>query len=212
MFFASLGGSRFNRILPFCSLSSSESLSRRRVPARGGGEGGLFVTSTSADLGLYLGKAELASDVRGRRLDARTLAPRLGLVVTGDDDCSSEDVVPLAFGRPDNLREALVIVLASGDAAFLADAAFSAAAREGGTTLLRLDDVSFVFLPFSFSSFSSFPLLSLCITSANAFPMDEKLSDCLIVLRVWGRERVGPLALAAATSVDMMVVVSGSER
>lgn len=211
MFFASLGGSRFKRILPFSSFSSSESLRRRRVPARAGGEGGLLVASTSADLGLYLGKAELASDVRGRRLDARTLPPRLGLVVTGDD-CSSEDVVPLAFGSPDSLREALVIVLASGDAAFFADATFSAAAREGGTTLLRLDDVSFDFLTFSFSSFSSFPLLSLCMTSANAFPMDEKFSDCLIVLRVWGRERVGPPALAAATSVDMMVVVSGGKR
>ena len=50
------------------SFSSSELLTRFRVPRRGG-EGGGLVDSTRADLGRYLGRAEALPRVRGRSVD-----------------------------------------------------------------------------------------------------------------------------------------------
>jgi hypothetical protein len=50
------------------SFSSSELLTRFRVPRRGG-EGGALVDSTRADLGRYLGRAEALPRVRGRSVD-----------------------------------------------------------------------------------------------------------------------------------------------
>ena len=74
-----LGMSR-TRALPFSSLVVLEVLSLRRVPTRGGGEESLVVGSISADLGLYLGRADVFKEERGRRVEAREV-PRLGLAV-----------------------------------------------------------------------------------------------------------------------------------
>ena len=50
------------------SFSSSELLTRFRVPRRGG-EGGSLLDSTRVDLGRYLGRAEALPRVRVRRVD-----------------------------------------------------------------------------------------------------------------------------------------------
>lgn len=203
---ADLGGS--SRIgLPFSSLSSSESLSLRRVPARAGGDGSrlAFAASMSADLGRYLGNAEVVSELRGRNVDER-VTPRFALITLGEDDCSSEDVVPLALGSPESRRELFAeIVFVSGDAAFsLLPAAGLSTGDGAGTRLRRLEMVlSLTFFAFSFSAADS--LLSLCMTSARAFPMDEKLRALMCAL-VLGRVRWGTPA-SVAGSVGMVARV-----
>lgn len=203
--------------LPFSSFSSSDVLlRRRRVPARAGGDGPCFsvADSMSWDFGLYLGNAEPGPRVlRGRRDDAR-FTPILGLIVLVAD-CSSEDVPPLGLGNPDNLRAFLDMVFASGEAAlsFLAAAALSVDEGAGGTRLLRFETAeSFTFFPFSFSPLGS--LLSLCMASARAFPIEEKLRD-FSEARVMGRVRCGsPVASAGIVDVVVRVYRSdcGSER
>ena len=77
------------------SFSSSELLSRRRVPAREGGDDGVFVFSMSTDLGLYFGRADPEVRARGFKLEERVTG-RFGLSPAGElDDCSSEEVNPL---------------------------------------------------------------------------------------------------------------------
>lgn len=187
--------------LPFSSFCSSEVLRRRRVPARAGGDGPRFSFALSIykDLGLYFGSAEVVvRELRGRRVDAR-FALILGLIVLGDD-CSSEEVPPLGLGKPESLRVFFVTLLASGEAVFsrLTVAALSADGGPGGTRLLRFDTVlSFVFFPFSFS-----PAESLCIASARALPMEEKLRD-FNEARVMGLLRCG----SPVASVGIVVVV-----
>lgn len=58
----------FSEVPSDASFSSSELLTRFRVPKRGG-EGGSLLDSTRADLGRYLGRAEALPRVRGRRVD-----------------------------------------------------------------------------------------------------------------------------------------------
>ena len=144
-------------------------------------------------------------DVRGRSVDARLVAS-LGPITLGEEDCSSEDVVPLTLGSPDNLRVPFDMVEASGVWAFslLPTVAFSAGAGAAGTRLLLFEiALSFAFFAFSFSAAES--LLSLCITSARAFPIEEKLR-ALIEARVLGRVRWGsPPRLSSV--VDIVVRV-----
>lgn len=192
--------------LPLSSLSSSEQLNFRRRPTRTG-DGGfpVDVASMRADLGLYLGKPDAAPEFLGRSVFERTRVD-FWLIVTGEDD-SSDDVVPisLSFGSPDILRAFFVIVLVSGEELFSLvnpAATFSVVVRApGGTRLLRLEDVSFVFFAaFSFSPWVSFP--SLCMTSASAFPTDARFSDDRIEDLVFGRGRKTRPVLA----VSMVVV------
>lgn len=74
-----------------CSFfSSSEELSRRRVPALTGEEG--FADSTMADLGRYLGNADVAFELLGRSVD--NLVEIVGCGVVDSDgltNCSSGD-------------------------------------------------------------------------------------------------------------------------
>lgn len=74
-----------------CSFfSSSEELSRRRVPALTG-EGG-FADSTIADLGRYLGNADVAFAFLGRRVDNLGGIVAWGVVGSGGlTNCSSGD-------------------------------------------------------------------------------------------------------------------------
>lgn len=189
------------------SFSSSELLSRRRIPACAGGDGGVLTVPASikADLGLYFGRADPA-DVRGRRLEER-VRTRLGLLPTGElDDCSSEDTNPVDLGNADSLRELRVIVFTSGDTvfSFLAATAGLSVAAAAGIALLRLED-SLIFLPtFSFSLSAAPSLVSLCITSARAFPTFASVREWRIELLVFGLERGRPpVPVAEATSVDI---------
>lgn len=90
------------------SFSSSELLTRFRVPRRGG-EGGGLVDSTRADLGRYLGRAEALPRVRGRSVDLLVgtggLSGALALAVAP----KVAGVVSLGAAR---LREVRVIVSA----------------------------------------------------------------------------------------------------
>lgn len=73
-------------------LSSSDELSRLRVPCRGG-KGGSLGFSTSWDFGRYLGKAEEAPEPRGRRpvptvlLMTVGLGTRVGWSIEGRSSC-----------------------------------------------------------------------------------------------------------------------------
>lgn len=151
--------------------------------------------------------------LRGRRDDAR-FTPILGLIVLGAD-CSSEDVPPPGLGSPDSLRVCLDILFASsGTILSVLTAALSVDEGAGSTRLLRFEAaVSFTFFPFPFSSLGS--LLSLCMASASAFPIEEKLRDFSEAL-VTGRVRCGSPVEASAGIVVAVVGVymsgSSSER
>lgn len=60
-------------------------------------------------------------------------------------------------------------------------------------------------LAFSLSPAASLP--SLCITSARAFPTEDRLRDCRMELLVTGLE--GAMPLLAATCVDISAVYKG---
>ena len=98
---------RFSEAPSDVSFSSSELLTRFRVPKRGG-EGGSLVDSTRADLGRYLGRAEALPRVRGRSVDLLVgtagLSGALALIVAPK---VAGEVVSLKAAR---LREVRVMV------------------------------------------------------------------------------------------------------
>ncbi|SRR6266404_5043101 len=90
------------------SFSSSELLTRFRVPKRGG-EGGSLIDSTRADLGRYLGRAEALPRVRGRSVDLLGATAGLSGVpaLAGAPEAVMEMV---SLRRAECLREVRVIV------------------------------------------------------------------------------------------------------
>jgi len=184
-----------------CSFFSSSEvlLSRRRVPALTG-EGG-FAASRITDLGRYFGSAEVALRFLGRSVEALACAVAWGPLGVSDslEDCSSED--DLAYVAETRLR---VTVLESGVPVLFEPC-------EGGLTspmdargpdgrelrALERRDVSLAFLVFLVAS------LSLLITSANALPMEARLSDCLKEALVVGLDFRG----LESTGIAQKVVV-----
>lgn len=158
--------------------------------------------STTTDLGLYFGSAELAREFLGRRAVVRERA----LIVWGlalalpevRSDCSPDEATSVVL-IADNRFELRVMVLASGVASlsfFLTTGgAFSvedrfAGAWEAGIALERREDIFLLAFSFSFSEPVSFA--SLCMTSTIALPIDARLSECRMELRVLYRGRNWP--------------------
>lgn len=184
------------------SVSSSELLSLRRLPWCVGETdffGGTMADSPSTERGLYFGSPDPTRELR-LRTDVRALMDALGLALSDGEDRSSGGGA--SFLRADWRREWRVIVLWSGDSSgsFFFAGGLSFAAREGGARLMALERraESFFFVAFSFS----FSFESLCITSARAFPTEERPKDWRIELRVVGFER-REAPLPDATSTDM---------
>jgi hypothetical protein len=101
-------GLSFSETPSTASLSSSELLTRLRVPRRGG-EGGTVWDSTRADLGRYLGRAEVLLRGRGRSVDllvgTAELTGVLPLAGTAIDAGDAD-----SLWRAARLREVRVIV------------------------------------------------------------------------------------------------------
>jgi hypothetical protein len=154
------------------SFSSSELLTRFRVPKRGG-EGGGLVDSTRADLGRYLGRAEALPRVRGRSVDLLVgtagLSGALALIVAP----KVAGVVSLRVAR---LREVRVMV-SPGEKVSSCERGRSPMELRRLTALLvaadtvpvlrTLYELSFGFLEARSREES---LVSLFITSASALP------------------------------------------
>ncbi len=155
-----------------------------------------------------MGRPDPARELRLRTV-TRTLLEPLGLALSaGDTVCSSGG--PASFFSADCLREWRVMVFASGDSStsFFFAGALSAGARAVGArmALVRRAAVSFFFVAFSLS----FSFESLCMTSAMAFPTEERPKDWRIELRVVGLDRVdAPLAdVAMAGRMEAYICVA----
>lgn len=168
-----------------CSFfSSSEVLSRRRVPALTG-EGGL-AASRITDLGRYFGNAEVALRFLGRSVEV--LVGAVAWIPLGGsdalEDCSSEE--DLVYVAEIRLRvtalESGVPVLCEGGLTSPMDAR-----GPDGRELRALErrEVSLAFLAFLVAS------LSLLMTSAKALPMEARLRDWRKELLVVGLDFAG---------------------
>jgi len=184
----------------FCSfLSSSEELSRRRVPALTG-EGG-FAASTMTDLGRYFGNAEVALRFLGRSVEDLVVAVAW-MALGGSDsleDCSSED--DLAYVAETRRR---VTVLGSGVPVLFETCLYSPMDARGpdGRELRALErrDASLAFLAFLVAS------LSLFITSAKALPIEASLRDCRKELLVVGLDFAGLGSISESAGIVIQVM------
>ncbi len=156
------------------SFSSSELLTRFRVPRRGG-EGGSLLDSTRADLGRYLGRAEALARVRGRSVDLLVGTAGLsGVPALAEAPKVAGEVVSLR--RAERLREVRVIV-SPGEKVSSCERGRSpielrwltplVVAADTVPTLRMLCELSFGFLEARSREES---LVSLFMTSASALP------------------------------------------
>lgn len=156
------------------SFSSSELLTRFRVPRRGG-EGGGLLDSTRADFGRYLGRAEALPRVRDRSVDL--LVGMAGLrgvpALAGAPDVAGEVV---SLRRAERLREVRVIVSAGEKASSCETGRSPMELRRLTALFVTADTVAILRmlceLSFGFLEARSREesLVSLFMTSASALP------------------------------------------
>lgn len=183
---------------PLSSLSSSEVLTRLRVPARVG-DGGFFSASEATDFGLYFGRADDVASCLGRSDDERVMRLANGglIVSAGVAERSSEEVVE-GLCTAEDLRVLRVIVFDSGVLSFFVTGGFEPSEVRGVPpdirfmALKRRELGSFAFLALLSASLP----LSLFITSASAFPTEDKFNECRIELLVEGLGG-GPLRIVS---------------
>lgn len=190
--------------LPFASFSSSVLSSLLRVPARGVSG---FLASVMIDFGRYFGKAVVWDD-RGRSDDERVMRLAFGGVfgsaASTVTPCSSTEVfngfcaAEVRLVVRVTVLESVVLVLSrlvTGDPAPpMEDRPL------GAIVVLRAIPAALVRREFevepaslAFFDLSAGTLVSdLFITSARAFPMDDRFKECLIEFRVVGLAGLRP--------------------
>jgi len=146
------------------------------------------VTSPTVDLGLYLGREEVALAVLGRSEEALVCTPDngAGFSLVFDESSSAEDNIGCRAEfllRCPVLASGVSVRLETWDSGLTSPIEARGAEGREMIVLERRDDASFAFLA---ALLDSLLLSVLFITSTMALPIDDRLRDCLMELLVFG--------------------------